>query len=261
MIVLVTGGTGTLGRRVVRAALGAGHTVRIQSRQPRAAGAPQVEWAQADLVSGNGVAKAVEGVDAVIHAASDPRRPEIVDIGGTQRLTEAAQSAGVGHFVYVSIVGIDHIPFGYYRAKAEAEQIVSRSGLPYSVLRATQFHAFVDLMIGRAARFPLILPLPTDFRVQSVAAEEVAARLVRALAEGAGGRLPDFGGPETMTLGAAAAQWKIGRGVRKPVVWIPLFGGLAGGFRAGHNTVTDGERGTLRWADWLAQEPGRSFTG
>ena len=146
---------------------------------------------------------------------------------------------------------MDEIPFGYYRAKAEAERLVAESGVPYSILRATQFHSFVDQLISTAARVPLVLPLPADFRVQSVAAEEVAARLIGALNGGPSGRLPDFGGPEVMTLGEAARVWKRVRGVQKPVVNVPLFGGLAAGFRAGHNTVPEGEWGAVRWEEWL----------
>ncbi len=248
MKILVTGGTGTLGGYVVRSALEHSHTVRVQSRSPNSA---PVEWARADLATGEGVREAVEGVDAVIHAASDPRKPQAVDVAGSRRLVEAAREAGTGHFIYVSIVGVDKIPFGYYRAKAEAERLVAESGVPYSILRATQFHSFVNQLIRSAARVPLVLPLPTDFRVQSVAAEEVAARLVRALDGGPGGHLPDFGGPEVMTLGEAAGKWKEALNVQKSVVNVPLFGGLAAGFRAGHNTVPEGERGTVRWEAWL----------
>lgn len=257
MRVLVTGSTGTLGRHVVRAALTARHAVRAQSRQLHADDASNVEWVQADLASGAGVDEMVVGADAIVHAASDPRKPEAVDVEGTRRLIEAAHTARVEHLIYVSIVGIDRIPLGYYRAKAEAERIVAESGLPHSILRATQFHAFVDQIISAVVSVPLILPLPTDFQVQSVAAAEVAGRLVRALTEGPSGRLVDFAGPERMTLGEAAVTWRAVRGVRKPLVRVPLFGAFATGFRAGHNTVARGEQGTVRWEDWLARELGR----
>ena len=258
MRVLVTGGTGTLGRHVVRAALEHTHTVRVQSRSPQSNSAP-VEWARADLATGEGVREAVGGVDAIIHAASDPRKPQAVDVAGSRRLLEAAREAGVDHFIYVSIVGVEEIPFSYYRAKAEAERLVIESGVPYSILRATQFHSFVDQIIRTAARVPLVLPLPTDFRVQSVAAEEVAARLVGVLNGGPGGRLPDFGGPEVMTLGGAARVWRQARGVRNPVVNVLLFGGLAAGFRAGYNTVPEGERGVVRWEEWLRGTARKDF--
>ena len=253
MNVLITGSTGTLGRHLARAALSSGYAVRVQSRRLPPGGGAEVShsWAQADLVSGEGVREAVGGMDAVIHAASDPRRPQAVDVVGTKRLVEAARQADVGHLIYVSIVGVDKLPYAYYRAKMEAEGLVVASGLPFSILRATQFHAFVDRLIASAARIPFVLPLPTDFRVQRVAADEVAARLVRALGAGPAGRLPDFGGPEVMTLEAAARVWKRVSEVHKPVAPLPLVGGLAAGFRAGHNTAPEGELGSVRWETWL----------
>jgi uncharacterized protein YbjT (DUF2867 family) len=191
-------------------------------------------------------------VDAVIHAASDPRRHAAVDVDGTRRLAEAARAAGTAHLVYVSIVGIDQVPFAYYRSKLAAEQIVAASGVPHSILRATQFHSFIDTMTAGAARVPLILPLPTTFRFQSVDTGEAAERFVRAVQDGPGGRLPDFGGPEVLTWGEMAAAWKNARGVRGPTVHLPLPGPLAAAFRAGKTTLRDGgERGTIRWRDWL----------
>jgi uncharacterized protein YbjT (DUF2867 family) len=251
MKILLTGGTGGLGREVVRAAEAAGHTVRIASRRARPDDAPPArEWARMDVETGAGVREALEGVDAVIHAASDPRRHAAVDVEGTRRLAEAARAAGTPHLVYVSIVGVDEIPFAYYRSKRAAEQVLAASGVPHSILRATQFHSFVDTMTAGAARVPLVLPLPTTFRFQSVDTGEAAVRLVRAVQDGPGGRLPDFGGPEVLTWGEMAAAWKAARGVRKPTVHLPLPGPLAAAFRAGKNT-SNGERGTLRWADWL----------
>lgn len=253
MKILITGGTGGLGREAVRVAQAAGHTVRVASRRARPHDAPPArEWAVMDVETGAGVGEALEGVDAVIHAASDPRRHAVVDVEGTRRLVQAARAAGTAHLVYVSIVGVDAIPFGYYRSKLAAEQIVAAGGVPHSILRATQFHAFVDTMTAGAARVPLILPLPTTFRFQSVDTGEAAARFVRAVEEGPAGRLPDFGGPRVLTWGQMAAPWKAARGIRKPTVHLPLPGPLAGAFRAGKNTST-GERGTVRWEDWLTR--------
>jgi hypothetical protein len=126
------------------------------------------------------------------------------------------------------------------------------SGVPHSILRATQFHSFIATMTVGAARVPLILPLPTTFRFQSVDTGEAGERLVRAAQDGPGGRLPDFGGPEVLTWGEMAAAWKAARGVRRPTVHLPLPGALAAAFRAGKTTLRHGgERGTLRWEDWL----------
>jgi uncharacterized protein YbjT (DUF2867 family) len=253
MKILLTGGTGGLGREVVRAAEAAGHTVRIASRGARPSDASASrEWARMDLQTGDGVPEALAVVDAVIHAASDPRRHAAVDVQGTRLLAEAARKAGTPHLVYVSIVGVDEIPLAYYHAKHEAERILAGSGVPHSILRATQFHPFVEGMIAGFARMPLLLPLPAAFRFQPVATAEAAERLVRAAEQGPGGRLPDFGGPEVLTLGELARAWKAARGVHKPILPLRIPGALAAAFRAGKNTLHDGgERGTVRWQDWL----------
>ena len=253
MTILVTGGTGTLGRAVVAAVRASGARARVLSRRERGAGdALDVEWVQGDVETGAGLALAVEGVSAVIHAASDARRSESVDVAGTRQLVAAARAARVGHFVYISIVGIDAMPsVAYYRRKLGAEWIIATGGVPWSVLRATQFHSFVEAIIATAHRVPLVMPLPTAFQFQSVDERETAERLVQVAAGPPAGRLPDLAGPEIMTLGAAARAWKEVTHVWKPVVPIPTFGETAAAFRAGKNTTLTGTRGTVRWRDWL----------
>lgn len=204
-----------------------------------------------DLATGDGVAEAVRGCEVVLHAASDPRHAQAVDAKGTRVLAAAASASGVEHLIYVSIVGIDRIPFGYYRAKLAAERAVEESSVPFSILRATQFHWFVDAIIGAAWRFPVVAPLPTKFLVQSVAEAEVAARLMRIIETGPQGRVPDFGGPEIMSLGHAADVRREVRGNDKRIVHLPLPGRVAAGFRAGANTAPRGDRGLMTWRQWL----------
>jgi uncharacterized protein YbjT (DUF2867 family) len=177
----------------------------------------------------------------------------VVDVQGSQRLADAARAAGVKHLIYVSIVGIDRIPFAYYRCKLEAEQIIAASGVPFSILRATQFHSFVAFLFSEASRFPFVMPIPSGFWVQSVDVHDVAARLRRAIDDGPKGLLPDFGGPEVLPIEEAAAQWLQHRpvGWTKPSVPIHLPGATAAAFQAGYNTCPDGERGTLTWREWL----------
>src|SRR5436190_1428981 len=155
MTVLITGGTGSLGTALVRAVAGAGHRARVMSRRPPPASAPgDLEWKQADIASGAGVREAADGADAIVHAASDPRHAAAVDVGGTRHLVEAARAAGVGHIVYVSIVGGDRIPLAYYKHKLAAEEIVRSSGVPHTIARVTQFHSFLDALLSAAARLP-----------------------------------------------------------------------------------------------------------
>lgn len=252
LTLLVTGGTGTLGRAFTEAAEAAGHRVRVMSRSAApAARAGGREWARADLVSGDGLETAVTGVDVVMHGASDPRGdPRATDVEGTGRLVEAARRAGVRHLVYPSIVGIDRIPYPYYQAKLEAERRVAASGVPHTTVRITQFHSFVDAILSRVGRF-LVMPLPTKARIQSIAVEEAAALLL-GYAEGpAAGRAPDAGGPEILTLGEMARSWIGARRLRRWVVHAPFPGGLARAFREGHGTAPGGRVGKETWEEWL----------
>ena len=250
--VLITGGTGSLGASLVRAVSSAGHRVRVASRRPRPDVTPSnVEWRRVDLVSGDGIETALEGVQAVVHAASDPRRAAVVDVEGTRRLVEAARSARVGHIVYISIVGIDDIPLGYYKHKRAAEDVIRSSGVPYSILRATQFHTLIDFFLSKAASVPLVMPVAADFKFQPVAPSEVADQMTACINAGPRGRLADFGGPEVLSLLEMAETWKGVKGVRKVLIRVPVPGAVAAGFRAGKNTVPDGPRGSIRWRDWL----------
>jgi uncharacterized protein YbjT (DUF2867 family) len=175
--ILVTGGNGTLGRAVVARLLAGGHEVRVLSRRPRSASAPaQVGWGTGDLVSGEGLADAVTGVGVVVHCASDPRRPRRVDVHGTANLLRAARAAGTPHLVDISIVGVDRVPYRYYRAKLQAERMTQTSGLGWTILRATQFHQLVLLVAQGLARLPVI-PVPAATSFQPIDAAEVADRL------------------------------------------------------------------------------------
>jgi uncharacterized protein YbjT (DUF2867 family) len=251
MKVLVTGATGALGHEVVVAARAAGISVRGASRRPKSARENGMDWVEADLASGQGLDDAVRNVDAIVHAATDPRRADEVDVRGTERLLDAAHAAGIRHLVYISIVGIDDIPVRYYKQKRAAETTVSRGGVPFSILRATQFHSYVDRVISAAARVPLVIPIPAGFLIQSVEASEVAGRLIQCLVDGPRERVPDFGGPDILLLKEAAELWRDVRQLRKRVVAVPVLGRTAAAFRAGKSTAPQGERGAISWREWL----------
>ena len=153
---------------------------------PKANLPPQVEWAQADLATGSGVREAVAGAQIILHAATLPTPGGNVDVAGTQRLLEAARAADVAHCFYISIVGIERNPFFYYRNKLKAEELVRQSGVPWTILRATQFHPFIDRILRGAIHGPLAL-LPTDFQFQPIDLREVVGRIVTSLAAGPAG--------------------------------------------------------------------------
>jgi uncharacterized protein YbjT (DUF2867 family) len=260
---LVTGATGRLGSALCPRLAAAGHEVVAASRSPP--GDNEIvddadDWVELDLATGEGLTESVAGIDVVVHAASAPAGDtEAVDIEGTERLLAAAESAGVANFVYPSIVGVEEISYSYYEAKLTAERRIEDSDVDATILRATQFHAFVHWLIDAAATLPVWF-LPTDFQVQPVAATEVADELVDLATTEAGGRVEPVGGPEVLTLGEMARAYREVHGSWRPIVRVPIPGSVAAGYRAGHNTCPDRRVGTVTWAEWLAERYGGDRT-
>ena len=244
---LVTGGTGALGSRVVGRLRDAGSSARVMSRSGRPG------TVLGDLATGEGVEAAVEGVGAIIHCASSPTRTRHVDVKGTERLLGAAGRAGVGHVLFVSIVGVDRNPyFPYYRMKLETERIVERSPVPWTILRATQFHGFVLRLIQYLDRLPVMVA-PEGFLLQPVDVGEVARRTAELVLAGPAGRAPDVGGPEVRTFADLAKTYFEAVGRTRKVVEVPVPGRSARAFRQGAQ-LSPGERyGETRWEEFLGR--------
>jgi uncharacterized protein YbjT (DUF2867 family) len=243
-VVLVTGGTGTLGRLAVPELQARGHEVRVLSRRP----GPGV--IAADLASGAGIAQAAAGAEVVIHAASDARRFGRTDAAQTANLLAACR--GVRHLVYVSIVGIDEIPYRYYRRKLDCEQLVRTSGIGHTIQRATQFHELLEMALTALGRLP-VAPLPGAFLFQPVAAAEVAARLAELADSSPQGRATDFGGPQVLNLADIAASWRARYGRPRRLVPVRVPGAVARGFTEGRNTCPGGRLGRRTWAQFLQE--------
>ncbi len=258
--VLVTGGTGVLGRPTVQQLVAAGHDVRVLTRSSPAAGPAPLSsggsgtgpaYLRGDLADGRGLTEALDGVDAVVHCATDPRRARAVDVSGTERLVRATgQAGGTPHLVYVSIVGVDRIPWSYYRAKHRVEEIVQASGLPWTVQRATQFHPFVAQMLWQLARTP-VMALPRGFRFQPLAAADLAARLVSHVQGGPAGHAEALGGPQVLDLDYLARSWMQATGLRRRVLAIPVPGRVPAAIRAGANLCPGDAGGTGSWEQFL----------
>ncbi|MFE9956287.1 SDR family oxidoreductase [Micromonospora sp. NPDC005299] len=254
MRVLVTGASGRLGRVALPRLRDEGHVARAVSRRPRSEAG--VEWVAADLATGEGLAAAVDGVEAVLHLASSPnRRTHEIDVLGTRRLVLAAGHAGVGHLVYVSIVGVDRVPLGYYRHKLAAEQVVAAGPVPWSVLRATQFPEFLEELLRAASRLGPVLG-DRAVLAQPVDPGEVAGRLAAMLAGGPSGRIEEFGGPEVLRYDEAVRAWRAARRSHRPLLPVRIPGRLGRELRAGGLTTTATPTGARTWADHLADTYG-----
>lgn len=252
--VLLTGGTGTLGRELVPRLVAAGHTVRVMSRRAGESNTlGDVEWAQADLLSGAGLEQAVAGVDVILHAASSPfKDTRAIDVEGTRNLIEKGKAAGVGNFYYVSIVGIEKVKYPYYAHKLEAEKVIGASGAPYTILRATQFHPLLDTFLKTLYRRGPFLIVPGAMQFQLIDPGEVADHIVASLDKGPSGRLPDIGGPQVQRVSEIAKDWL--KASRRRLIKIPApAAGPLKGFAEGYNCCPENKVGKITWREWLAK--------
>lgn len=254
--ILVTGGTGTLGRHVVPLLREAGRKVRVLSRSSHDA-ADGVEYVTGDLATGEGIGAAVEGAAIIVHCAGSSKD----DQGKARSLVRAASRAGAPHLVYISVVGADRIPvvsgadramFGYFASKLAAERVVADSGLPWTTLRATQFHDAILMTARQMAKLPVILA-PAAFRFQPVDAGEVAARLVELALGAPAGLVPDMAGPQVHEMAALLRGYLRARGKHRPIVPVRFPGKAARAIRSGANLAPGRAVGHRTWEDFLAE--------
>lgn len=257
MRILITGGTGDLGKRVTRLLMERGHFVTVASRSGCCVAD---SWGvEMDLAAGVGL-EAVAGHDVVVHLASNPFDAKHVDIEGTRSLVDAAQAAGVGHFLAVSIVGIDDHPYPYYRAKAEMERIVRAGSVPWTILRATQFHGLIPRFIDMLPAIGFV-PVPMGVSLQPIDADVVAARVVELVEAGPSGRVPDLGGPEVVPLRTMVRDVLRAKRLRRLLVPFPLMGALGRAFRDGRMLTKPTQDGQ-RWAAHVREiSRGRDLVG
>jgi uncharacterized protein YbjT (DUF2867 family) len=258
--VLVTGGTGTLGRLVVARLRDAGHGVRVLSR-----GAHEgegIEFVPGDLATGEGVEAAVEGIEIIVHCAGTAKGDEVK----AGQLVRAASAAGARHLVYISVVGADRIPmagavdramFGYFGSKFEAQRVIAASGIPWTTLRATQFFDLTLLTAQAMARLPVI-PIPAGFSFQPIDADEVAARLVELALGQPAGLVSAIAGPRVYDWAELVRGYLRAVGKKRPIIRVPLPGKAAAAIRAGANLAPDRAVGRRTWEEFLAARVTRS---
>lgn len=245
-VVLVTGGTGTLGRAVVPALRARGSDVRVLSR--RAGSEPG--RVVGDLSSGAGLAEALDGAGLVVHLATANGRE---DIRQARNLLTAMRPDQ--HLLAISIVGIDRIPLPYYRAKLEVESLITSSRIPWTLQRATQFHDLVARLFAVQRRLPVLLA--PDFDVQPIDVRDVAERLAALAAEPPAGRVPDIGGPAVRPFRELAEAWQSAHGRRRRIVPLRVPGTTFAGYRSGAHTVPERPVGRIAFEEFLRREAAR----
>jgi len=244
MKITVVGATGQIGSQVVEMLTVAGHQVRAASRS-----------SGVDAISGDGVTDAFDGADVIVDVLNSPSLEpgpalEFFTHSATTLLPEA-KTAQVQNYVLLSIVGVDGIEAdGYLRGKLLQEELVATSGVPYTIVRATQFHEFTEgiagsLVVDGEVRVP-------DALIQPAAAAEVAAVVARVAAEAPRNGVLNFGGPEKMPFAEMARTVLTHQGKNLPVIIDPQATYFGVPVQQNSLVTGDGaERGSTRLVDWL----------
>ncbi|OAN34159.1 SDR family oxidoreductase [Mycolicibacterium iranicum] len=244
MKITVLGATGQIGAQVVEFLTAAGHDVNAASRS-----------SGVDAVSGDGVGAAFESADVVVDVLNSPTLepgPAVEFFtGSATTLLAEAERAGVRHYVVLSIVGVGDIEAeGYLRGKHVQEQLVVNSGVPYTIVRATQFHEFTESIVGS-----LILDGEVhapDALIQPVSASEVAGVVARVATESPRNGVLNFGGPEKMSFADLARAVFAAQGKELPVIVDPQATYFGVPLNQNSLVTDDGaEMGTTRLAEWL----------
>jgi uncharacterized protein YbjT (DUF2867 family) len=252
--ILVTGGTGTLGRILAPRLREAGQPVRVLSRTSREA-ADGIEYVTGDLATGEGADRALDGTETVVHLAGTATGDEVK----ARHLVRAAAKAGVRHLVYISVVGADRVPvksrmdramFGYFASKYAAEQVLSDSGLPWTTLRATQFHEAMFKTFRAMAKSPVI-PVPSGFRFQPVDGTEVAERLAELALGSPAGLVPDLAGPRVYGMDELLRSYLRAVGKHRLLLPVRTAGQAARAYRDGANLPLGPTAGRRTWEDFL----------
>jgi uncharacterized protein YbjT (DUF2867 family) len=214
MKITVIGASGLIGTKVVDLLTAEGHDVVAASR-----------GSGVDVLTGDGLAEALSGVDALVDVVNSPSFEDdpVMEFftKSTTNLVAAAKQAGVGHYVALSIVGIDGLPeSGYMRAKVVQERIITESGgVPYSIVRATQFAEFAEaitasMIDGDEVRVP-------DALIQPVAADRVAAEVARAAVAAPLNGIVNIGGPDKISFEQMAREVLARQGDDKAIIVDP----------------------------------------
>jgi uncharacterized protein YbjT (DUF2867 family) len=254
---LITGGTGTLGRLVVPRLQEIRGQVRVLSRRGHES-EDGVQYMIGDLATGEGIESAVAGVETIVHLAGSAKG----DGDKARHLVQAAARAGVRHLVYISVVGAERIPvvsgvdrtmFGYFAAKRAAEEAIAGSGMPWTTLRATQFHDLTLTTVRQMAKLPVI-PVPSGFRFQPVDTGEVAARVVELTLGRPSGLVPDIAGPRVYEMAELVRGYLRARHRHRLIMPVRVPGKAAGAIRAGANLAPERAVGRRTWEDFLSEQ-------
>jgi uncharacterized protein YbjT (DUF2867 family) len=249
MKIVVIGGTGLIGSKVIEHLAEHGHEAVAASPN-----------SGVNTITGQGLAQVLVGANVVVDVSNSPSFADDDVLAffttSTNNLLEAERAAGVTHHVALSIVGAERLPnSGYLRAKVAQEQLIIESGLPYSIVRATQFFEFVG-RIADEATVDGTARLSTGL-MQPIAAADVSAAVARVAAGDPINATLEIGGPERLGQDEFVRTGLAAKGDSRAVVGdpeAPYFGTKLTGTEL-VPLSPNAQLSTTTFADWLAAQP------
>ncbi|CAF1102218.1 unnamed protein product [Adineta steineri] len=263
--ILVTGGTGVLGRALSNIFLANKTDFLITSRNQKNIinendgmnSNSKSKWLYMDLSKNKGINKVFNNnIDTILHLASMPMQNiqgQPADVILTKNLLDSIPKQNIKHLIYISIVGIDKIPFTYYRGKLECERLIKASGIPYSILRATQFHGFVEDFAVKLLKFPICM-VPKSIKVQPVQVEAVAMELNKILGQSPLNSTYEIGGKKIYEMKEIVDSLLNVRQEKKLMIPIPIMGKMLKAYAKGYGTCNNIALNSNTWEEYLASK-------
>ncbi|CAF4527044.1 unnamed protein product [Rotaria sp. Silwood1] len=264
--VLIVGGTGPVGQTLSKLFLSSQTPFLIGSRNPisinnendNVASQSTSNWIHMDLTKNEGINKSIDDdVDTILYLASLPQATtndgQPIDITLTKNLLNSIQKKNIKHLVYLSIVGVDKMPFSYYKGKLECERLIKESGIPYTILRATQFHSLVEDFANYLLNYPMDT-ISKVAKIQPIQIEAVAMELAKIVKEPPLNSTYDIGGRKIYTMKEIADSLLEARPEKKPTVNMPIIDEILNGFAEGYNTCDNISLNSNTWEEYLANK-------
>ncbi len=253
--VLLTGGTGQLGKMLLKELDMQRLSIGVLTREKEHASSSDVGYVNGDLTDSASLNSALShDYDVVVHCASNPGESDIVDVTGTQNLLKATGNRNVKNFIYISIVGVDKSAYKYYQNKLGAEKLVINSGIPYTILRITQFHDFVLNRILDAGNENDVIVIPAGLKFQPIDLADVCKRIGELIESGPTNSILQIGGPEIMEIEEIVQQYQTIMKPARRIEMISTLNDFRKLFTTGINLCPDQKWGSITWRDYLSSK-------
>ncbi|SDF59025.1 SDR family oxidoreductase [Chitinophaga filiformis] len=251
--ILVTGGTGTLGKQVVKQLIKQGNTPIVLTSKENATVEEGATAVVGNLTLGTGLNEATAIADVIIHCASNPRNSAEVDIQGTANLLSAIPTDRSPHIIYISICGVDKSTYAYYQNKLATEKLIAASSFPHTIIRITQFHDFIlhRILLPGLNEQESFIELPDKMSFQPIDIQDAAAYIVNSIREVPQGACLTIGGPEVFTVRELATTYLAYTGKEYAIRDLSAQSDFHNIFRSGINLTPENKTGTITWPIFL----------